>query len=320
VGAALGALVGCVTASPVSTATPGVPPTATAVSTPAAVATPATTRGPTPPVVPTRLDEALVLADGRELRARCVGEGTPTILLEVGGSGDMTDWAPQFVDALGAATTTCLYSRAGGPGSSAPSTSPPTMPSVTSDAFEVLDLARTKAGVESPYVFVGWSLGGSVALANALARPDHTVGVAIIDTDFPTDFMEACKADGRSLEDCEAEYQQDIDAKFMETEIARAVHPLDVPAALVTAMRLPWCGTSPSATLSTNIGGTTVVAGDCAGLATAIADRQMAKWGEALPEVSQTRLAAEHDTIVLSHARQVADLVLDIVEAGRTSG
>ncbi|HEX5015170.1 MAG TPA: alpha/beta hydrolase [Candidatus Limnocylindrales bacterium] len=267
-----------------------------------------------------RLNEALTLGDGRKIAARCLGSGTPTVLLETGGSNDMNDWPRDFVDRLAARTTTCLYSRAGGTGSSAPAVRPPTMDSVTSDAVEVLELAKTKAGVEGPYIWVGWSLGGSVALAEALSRPDQTVGVAILDTDFPADFVRACLADGRSQDDCQAEFDDDIDAKFMETEIAQAVKPLDVPAVLVTAMTYPECFDSPSATLSANIAGTTVVAPDCATLAAAIADKQAADWPAAFPQIKQTRIQADHDGLVRSAGDQIADLILAILDDAEAPG
>jgi pimeloyl-ACP methyl ester carboxylesterase len=274
----------------------------------------------TPVIVPTRLAETLTLADGREIKARCVGEGSPTILLEVGGSGDMSEWQPQFVNSLGAETTTCLYSRAGGRGSSEPKKRPVSMAGVTADAYEVLALAHAKAGVDGPYVFVGWSLGGSVALADALARPDQTAGVAILDSDFPADGLALCKASGRPAAECQADYEGDIDARFMEAQVAHAVHPLDLPAILVTAMDYPDCAESPGATLSAEISGVIVVAPSCAGLATAIADKQVADWRAALPEVVQTRVDADHDGLVRAAGRHIAELILGLVAEARASG
>jgi pimeloyl-ACP methyl ester carboxylesterase len=194
------------------------------------------------------------------------------------------------------------------------------MDDVTSDAFEVLELARAKAGVEDPYVFVGWSLGGSVALANALARPDQTVGLALIDSGLPEDFMKNCAADGRTRADCQAEFDSDIDAKFFETEIANATHPLDLPAVFVTAMEYPECVDAPAATQSANLGVTTVVAGDCAGLAVVIADHTIAAWKTVLPEIEETRLEANHNDMIRSDGRQIAELILGIVEETRASG
>ena len=307
---------GCGSAAGTSAPTTAAVATATVAPSAAATATPA----PTAVVVPIRLDETLTLADGRKIKARCVGEGSPTVLLEVGGSNDMSEWQPQFVNDLGAVTTTCLYSRAGGRGSSDPAIRPVSMAAVTSDAYEVLALAKAKAGVTGPYVFVGWSLGGSVALADALARPDETVGIAIFDTDFPQDSIKACVADGRmTLAECTADYEGDIDARFMEKQVNHAVHPLDIPAVLVTAMAYPDCADSPSATLSANVGGTTLIAADCAGLAGLIADKQIADWRAALPQIEQTRVDADHDGLIRSVGRQLVELLRPIIEGARVS-
>lgn len=304
---------GAVTPTPGPTSLPGTPTPATAA--------PTGTPAPTAVVVPVRLDETLTLADGRQIKARCVGEGSPTVLLEVGGSNDMSDWQPQFVNDLGAVTTTCLYSRAGGRGSSDPARRPVSMDAVTSDAYEVLSLAKAKAGVEAPYIFVGWSLGGSVALANALARPDQTVGIAVFDTDFPMDSIKVCLADGRmTAAECQADYEGDIDARFMEKQINHAVHPLDLRAVLVTAMAYPDCVDSPSATLSANVAGTTLIAADCAGLAEAIADKQVADWRVALPQIEQTRIDADHDGLIRSAGRQLVELLRPMIVAARPAG
>jgi pimeloyl-ACP methyl ester carboxylesterase len=307
------AALGACSAAPTATETAPAAATEAASIAPSEAPTPRVT----PVVVATRLDEVLTLKDGRHIKARCVGEGSPTILLGVGGGNNLEEWPREFVNALGSQTTTCLYSRAGGFGSSAPAKTPVSMAAVTSDAFEVLELAHTKAGVDGPYIFVGWSLGGSVALADALARPDQTVGIAILDTDFPVDFLSVCKAEGRSRADCKQEYQGDIDAKFMEAQIAEAAHPLDIPAVLVTAMAYPDCVATPSATLSATIAGKTVVAGDCAGLATAIADKQIHDWKIELPAITQTRLNVDHDHLPGIAAPKIAELIGGILEKAR---
>lgn len=310
----LAAIVGCSGSPPAPTAAPSTPTAG-----PAASATPLVTAAPTTVLPVTRLDETLTLADGRSLKARCIGEGTPTILLEVGGGNSMGEWQPQFVAQLGGATTTCLYSRAGGSGSSPRTDGPPTMADVTSDAFALLEFAREQAGVEGPFVFVGWSLGGSVALGEALTRPDETVGVAILDTDFPVDFLPFCAAHGRTPEDCQAEFDGDIEARLMESQIAKAVHPLDIPAILITAMEYPECFDSPGATQSAEISGVTIVAPDCASLAAAIADKQLADWPAAFPAITQTRVDADHDGLLRAEGRQIAELIIALVEGARTS-
>jgi len=76
---------------------------------------------------------------------------------------------------------------------------------------------------------------------------------------------------------------------------------------------------SPSATLSAEISGVTIVAADCAGLAAAIADKQIADWPEALPEIEQTRVDADHGGLVSAEGRRIADLILAIVEDARAA-
>lgn len=275
------------------------------------------TTTPSADEVPVRFDDTVKLADGRELLATCVGKGTPTILLEAGGSGDGTDWPPLFVDTLGKVTTTCLYTRAGGPGSDEPAKRPVSMADVTGDAFGMLDAVQEKADVKGPYVLVGWSLGGAVALAEALTKPDEAVGLAILDTDFPADFLKVCAQQGRPAKQCRADYEGDIDAKFMETEIAAAVHPLDVPAVLVTAMSYPECDDSAGRKQEAEVEGVIVTARSCAGLATAIADKQVADWRAALPRVEQTRVEATHDGLPSAEGERVAALIESIVREAR---
>src|SRR5262245_16069708 len=151
---------------------------------------------PAPSATPGKPDaiynSSLDIGGGRRLRALCYGHGTPTILLEGGGlTPSYSDWDPAFVEALARTTTVCQYSRAGGSGSTAVAW-PRTMDEIISDAFALLDNLAANSGVEPPYVFVGWSFGGYVALGEALKRSDQTAAVAILDTDFPRDFLKAC--------------------------------------------------------------------------------------------------------------------------------
>ena len=64
------------------------------------------------------------------------------------------------------------------------------MAGVVADVDSMLTALEQEAGVQGPYLFAGWSFGGTVALAEALAHPDNTVGLVILDTDFVTEFME----------------------------------------------------------------------------------------------------------------------------------
>lgn len=262
-------------------------------------------------------DEAVNLGHHRHLQVRCVGAGRPTVLLEVGGSGDMTDWSSTFVDALGAETTTCLYSRAGGVGSTP--VSHQTRSQLVGDAYALLARLRRDHSVQGPYVFVGWSFGGSVALAEALEHPDRTAGLVILDTNFPADFVPACIASGHSASDCRASYAEDEAAKSVEKDIAARVRPLpQIPVTVVSALRQPDCYLAPGTSgVTAEIAGTDVSAPTCDALGVAIADKNRADWGRLGPQVTDVRLEADHDGLVEEASDELAALVLKIVTSAR---
>ena len=270
---------------------------------------------PTPRSV---FDGQIDVGGGRHLRAVCVGSGSPTVLLESGGGSDLNQWPSSFVTTLAAKTTTCRYSRAGARGSTALS-GLMTRAQVASDAYTMLDALHADHGVNGPYVFVGQSFGGSVALIEALEHPDRTAGMVILDTDFPADFVTNCRAAGHSAADCQATYKEDEDAKSLEKEILAVVHPLpNLPISVVSALDLPDCHLQPGATsVTAEIGGTDLTAPTCDALASAIADKMKADWGRLGPQVTSTRIQADHDHLVSDASTQIADLVLQIVTSAR---
>jgi pimeloyl-ACP methyl ester carboxylesterase len=115
------------------------------------------------------------IGGGRSLYLKCVGSGSPTIVLESGFGGTTNDWSavqPQ----LGRTTRTCAYDRAG-LGNSLP------MPGVHDAGDEAEDLRRLlgHAHVPPPYLLVGHSYGGLLARVFADAQPDETAGVVLVD-------------------------------------------------------------------------------------------------------------------------------------------
>jgi pimeloyl-ACP methyl ester carboxylesterase len=95
---------------------------------------------------------------------REVGAGSPVLLI-MGLSGSMDDWAPSFVDALAAHHTVVAFDNAG-IGDSAPLASPLTIPAMAGQAsalISALHLGRTAV--------VGWSMGGMIAQALAVLHP-----------------------------------------------------------------------------------------------------------------------------------------------------
>jgi len=131
-------------------------------------------RPPTPKVVISG-GELVDIGGGRSLYLRCVGSGSPTVLLEAGFGGTTNNWSavqPQ----LGRTMRTCAYDRAG-LGNSLP------IPGVHDAGDEVDDLARLleRAELPPPYLLVGHSYGGLLMRVFAHAHPEKTAGVVLVD-------------------------------------------------------------------------------------------------------------------------------------------
>jgi pimeloyl-ACP methyl ester carboxylesterase len=258
-----------------------------------------------------RFDGRITVADLGWLRVRCAGTGSPTILLEAGGTmASMSDWGSAFPGSLAEHTTVCRYSHRGGQGSSAAPT-PLTWASIVGDVDALLDGLRDQAGIEGPYVFVGWSFGGEVALGEAARYRADTKGLVILDTDFPTDFMTLCVAGGRSPSDCQAEFDGDREAKVIEADLVKSVIPMpEIPMVLVSAMRPgPDCTVEPGASgLTVEISSHQISAPDCATMFRKIADVGLADWG-AIGTVHQIRVDADHDNLIRDAGVQIARLI-----------
>jgi pimeloyl-ACP methyl ester carboxylesterase len=138
-------------------------------------------RGPTakrPRVAPlTEGSGRLVgIGGGRSLYLKCVGSGSPAVVLQAGFGADTFAWQdvqPQ----VGRSTRTCAYDRAGVGNSVAPS-------GVRDARGEIADLKRLlgRAGIDPPYVLVGHSYGGVLARAFAYLHPTETAGLVLVDT------------------------------------------------------------------------------------------------------------------------------------------
>jgi pimeloyl-ACP methyl ester carboxylesterase len=115
------------------------------------------------------------VGDGRSLYLKCVGSGSPTVVLEAGFGGSTSAWnavQPQ----LGRQTRTCAYDRAG-LGNSLP------IPGVHDAGDEIADLRQLleRAKLPPPYVLVGHSYGGLLVRVFAAAHPGETAGVVLVD-------------------------------------------------------------------------------------------------------------------------------------------
>ena len=117
----------------------------------------------------------LVALEGRRLHLLCIGQGRPTVLLEAGSGAWSTHWA--LVQAKVASfTRVCSYDRAGFGWSD----SAPTHQDIESNVRD-LGALLARSGEEGPFVFAGWSFGGSIVWLYAQGHLDQTAGLVMVD-------------------------------------------------------------------------------------------------------------------------------------------
>src|SRR4028118_1191736 len=100
---------------------------------------------------------ALVDVGGYRLAVHCIGEGSPTVVLETGLGAPSEYWEP-VQQQIARLTRVCLFDRAGR-GKSDPVPTPRTCADMVADLRALLRNAR----IPAPYVLVGNSLGGLTA-------------------------------------------------------------------------------------------------------------------------------------------------------------
>lgn len=121
----------------------------------------------------------LVDVGGYRLHLYCLGQGSPTVILEAGGGNPWLSWykvQPQVAPF----TRVCSYDRAG-LGWSDPSPRPPTASVIAEELHTLLH----NAGITGPFVLVGHSLGGMYARMYANRYPSEVVGMVLVDSSHP---------------------------------------------------------------------------------------------------------------------------------------
>jgi pimeloyl-ACP methyl ester carboxylesterase len=117
----------------------------------------------------------LVNVGGYKLHLHCLGQGSPTVILDHVGATNSAQWAliqPQ----VATQTRVCAYDRAGfgwsepGPG-----------PRDAAHNAQELHTLLANAGIEGPYLFVGHSFGANVARIYAATYPDEITGLVLVD-------------------------------------------------------------------------------------------------------------------------------------------
>lgn len=127
-------------------------------------------------------EEMLVDVGGRRLYITCMGEGSPTMILEHGMATESGSWV-EVQQAVAQFTRVCAFDRAGR-GKSDPAPTPRTSEDMVADLHTLL----TNAPVPGPYILVGNSLGGFNARLYAHKYPGEVVGVVLVDSMHPDQF------------------------------------------------------------------------------------------------------------------------------------
>jgi pimeloyl-ACP methyl ester carboxylesterase len=121
------------------------------------------------------VEYTLVDVGGYRLAIHCVGEGSPTVVLETGLGAPSEYWAPIQQEIAGL-TRVCRFDRAGrGKSDRAPT------PRTCADMVADLRALLHKASIPAPYVLVGNSLGGMNARLYAYQYPEEVAGLVLVD-------------------------------------------------------------------------------------------------------------------------------------------
>ena len=118
----------------------------------------------------------MVDVGGYKLHLYCLGEGSPTVILDAVGGGSSTQWA-LIQPEIAATVCVCAYDRAGF-GWSEPGLEPRDAHQQARELHTLL----ANSGIAGPYVLVGHSYGGRVARVYAAQYPDEVEGMVLVDT------------------------------------------------------------------------------------------------------------------------------------------
>ena len=117
------------------------------------------------------------------LYIKCVGSGSPTVILEAGASSPSSDW-DKVMPEIGKFTRVCAYDRAN-IGKSEAAQKPRTGGQVVDDLHALLE----KSGESAPYVLVGHSFGGIYSILYANQYPRDIVGMVLVDSSHEDQFI-----------------------------------------------------------------------------------------------------------------------------------
>jgi len=118
---------------------------------------------------------ALVDVGGYRLHIYCLGDGSPTVILEHVGDGNSAEWALVQPE-IATRTRVCAYDRAGFGWSD-----PGRIACDAQQATHDLPVLLHRAGVPGPFVLVGHSYGANVARLYVAEYPDEVTGMVLVD-------------------------------------------------------------------------------------------------------------------------------------------
>ena len=119
----------------------------------------------------------LVDIGGFRLHLNCIGQGTPTVVMDAGGAAPSITWG-LVPSEIAKFTRVCTYDRAG-LGWSDPN---PSISRTSQQSVDELHLLLTKAEINPPYILVGHSLGGVNMRLYASQYPEDVVGLVLVDS------------------------------------------------------------------------------------------------------------------------------------------
>lgn len=265
----------------------------TPASSPAASSSSTSSAAPSPV---SRVEGRYDIGGGRELVMTCYGSGSPTIILQPGGTDvpGRAAYSPYILQSLGEHATACVYDR--------DDLDLPFDAIPERTIFEHVDDLRAvmaEAGVECPCIWEGWSFGGAFALASALDDPEGTAGLVILDTDFPVlDGPQRCIDLGIPADQC-APDPGDALALTWGQQVAERVTPLSgVPVRIMTSDSFaPDCPEG----------------WDCDTINQRIVSFQGTDWATLSDDFQQQIVHVQHDVLATEAEHEVVDLILSLI-------
>jgi len=119
--------------------------------------------------------DALVSVGTHRLHIRCLGTGSPAVVIDAGLGDRAAGWDP-LLPRLAERTRSCAYDRAAYPPSE-----PGPFPRHSAQVAAELQALLAAAEVDGPYLLVGHSIGGLNVQVFAASYPDDVAGLVLLD-------------------------------------------------------------------------------------------------------------------------------------------